>query len=150
MGLAARIETLEGELAAVVQRLEALEFQVQGPAAATSTDGAPDSSAGASPAASPAAAAPPVSARRSGLDSFVKHYVVTSGNGLSENQQGLYASYTTFSDAVRDHSVSWNGRGCLPWARGAHGRSFNTRRLAEDFYREQFDLGPDAEVPRRD
>ena len=82
-------------------------------------------------------------APRSQPDSAVKHYAVKAGNGTPAGCVGIYRSYGLFADAVRDPEVPWSGRGRLAWARRSTGESFATRRLAEDWLREQLGLAED-------
>ena len=80
-----------------------------------------------------------------GLDAKIKHYVVITPGPAG--QAGTYRSYQKFAEAVKDPDQPWTGRSKIPWAQGAHGQSFATRREAENFYRSELDLSADTVIP---
>ena len=83
--------------------------------------------------------------RLSGLDAKIVHYAIVAPNEGS--QGGVTRSYQTFADALRDHTVPWTGRGTFTWARNTRGQRFESRRLAEDFYRREAGLRSTNEIP---
>ena len=167
MVLAARIIELEAVVEGLLKRVSSLETEVAtlrlggsqpSPSASASPSTGPDPS-GPSPAAraasppahsqgggveAPAGRPVPVEAT-AGLDAKLRHYVVVVPN--ERGQAGIYRSYQSFANAVRDLSAYWSGRGRLPWAAGSEGQGFPTRREAEDHFRGVNGLGPEAPVP---
>ena len=161
-GVADRVAYLEGEvqsLRAQVARLEERLGELQvGPYSSAQvlvTVGSGSEAAPPGSAARGASVPPPResstilpspqrSCAKSALDSRVKHYVVVSPNCTGE--PGVYLSYGGFANAVRDPSAPWSGRGLLPWAPGAEGYSYATRREAEESYREKCGLSGDSPI----
>ena len=84
-----------------------------------------------------------------GLDAKVRHYCVISGNGGPECGIGTYRTYNKFVAAVIDplEAKWWVSGGTIPWARGAEGCGFKTRREAEAHVRERLGLSTAEPVP---
>ena len=88
--------------------------------------------------------APRSVAPTAGLDSCMKQDSVFKPNEVGE--PGVYRRYQAFADAVRESDASWTGRGRIPWAAGATGSSYGSRRAAEEAYRAEFKLDSAAVV----
>ena len=151
--LVQRVAELEIVVTELTARIRQLEVQAPVTAASATPSEAGLSSAAAGPAASEVlvASSPPVtftpvpSDTGSLPDAKVRHYALVEPNAY--DQRGVYRSYSRFSDAVRGHSVPWNGRGRFPWASGASGKGFNTRREAEAFFIQQLGLEATSSPP---
>ena len=159
------VKDLEATVADLVRRVAALETKV----AAANTS--PSASASASPTVhvhvgttppiglgggEPSSSSPPSVGEEgpppptptiptAGLDAKIKHYTVITPGPLG--QAGTYRSYQKFGEAVKDPTQPWSGRSKIPWAWGAEGQSFATRREAESHYRTALGLSTDTVIP---
>ena len=60
-------------------------------------------------------------------------------------QPGVYSTYTEYTAAVRDHQVTWSGRGNIPYARGTESKGFSGPFRLPDalaWWAETFDQPP--------
>ena len=145
------LSDLRGQLEGLVEQLEQLTLRVstleqQPRVAVNNTNTFEDRAApGEASSASQSSAASPEAPLPKGRPSFYvrKYYVVAAGT----SQPGIFITYSSFAEQVRDKRVPWNGRGKLPFLPGVDTLSFTEVQAAEAWYHEKTGIPTDRPVP---
>ena len=142
--LRTRVEDLCEQLAQLTTRLSVLEQQ---PRVLINNTLSSPGAAAALPSASSAAppGVPPDGPHARARPTFYvrKYYVVVAGTA----QPGVFITFSSYSDQVRDEKVDWNGRGKIPFKSGIESQAFQDALAAENWYRQRTNLGEDQPVP---